>query len=164
MILQLLETNKNKIHQSIKYRVPSLEWKQEWKSLIVKCNKLFFTWVGLLPWISSEPHNGYHKVSAIYLHPARQSDITFCSPTTIWSNTTSLASLLQKTWWQWKFLCFNKDQSREFTEPLDLLSSMWAHLLHPDHQEVSLILLLTFCLSWIKKLSFLDCIPFCAIS
>lgn len=47
---------------------------------------------------------------------------------------------------------------------LDLLSSPWTHLLHPDHQEVPLILLLTFCLSCITKLLFLDCSPFCAVS
>lgn len=47
---------------------------------------------------------------------------------------------------------------------LDLLSSPWTHLLHPDHQEVPLILLLTFCLSCITKLLFLDCSLFCAVS
>ena len=90
-------------------------------------------------------------VSAIYLYPACQSSRTSCSPTTIWSNTTSLTSLLQKTWWQRKFLCFNKEQSKEFIEPLDLLSSLWAHLLHPDHQAVPLSFQVTFCLSCIKK-------------
>lgn len=72
----------------------------------------------LFPWVSSHPYNEYHKVSSIDLYQACQSDRTSWSPTTIWSNTTSLTSLLQKTWWQWKFLCFNTDQSREFTEPL----------------------------------------------
>lgn len=72
----------------------------------------------LFPWVSSHPYNEYHKVSSIDLYQACQSDRTSWSPTTIWSNTTSLTSLLQKTWWQWKFLCFNTDQRREFIEPL----------------------------------------------
>ena len=103
-------------------------------------------------------------VSAIYLYPACQSSRTSCSPTTIWSNTTSLTSLLQKTWWQRKFLCFNKEQSKEFIEPLDLLSSLWAHLLHPDHQAVPLSFQVTFCLSCIKKAFISGLQSFCAVS
>lgn len=118
----------------------------------------------LFPRASSDPYKGCHKVSAIYLYPACQAGRTSGSLTAIWSNTTSLASLLQKTWWQWKFLCFNKDQSKEFIEAPDRLSSLWAHLSHPDHQAVPLIPQLTFCLSCIKKLLFLDDSPFCAVS
>lgn len=69
---------------------------------------------------------GCHKVSAIYLCPPHQWGRTSCSLTTIWSNTTYLTSLLQKTWWQWRFLCFNKDQSKKFIESPDFLSSPWA--------------------------------------
>lgn len=125
---------------------------------------LFYILVNLFPWVSLALYNGCHKVSAIYLYPACRSGRTSCSLTTIWSNTISLTSLLQKTWWQRKFLCFNKDQSKEFIEPLDLLSSPWARLLHPDHQAVPWSFQVTFCLSCIKKLLFLDCSLFCAVS
>lgn len=80
---------------------------------------LFYILVNLFPWVSLALYNGCHKVSAIYLYPACRSGRTSCSLTTVWSNTISLTSLLQKTWWQRKFLCFNKDQSKEFIEPLD---------------------------------------------
>ena len=143
-------------------RMPSLERKPEWNSLTLKrkCSELFCILVNLFPWVSLDSSNRWQNVSAIYLYPACQSSRTSCSPTTIWSNTTSLTSLLQKTWWQRKFLCFNKEQSEEFIEPLDLLSSLWACLLHPDHQAVPLSFQVTFCLSCIKKLLFLDCSPF----
>lgn len=115
-----------------------------------------FTFSSVHSQISSDPYNRCHKVLAIYLYPAHQWGRTSCSLTTIWSNTTYLTFLLQKTWWQWRFLCFNKDQSKEFIESPDFLSSSE----HPDHQEAPFILQLTLCLSWIEKLLFLDCTPF----
>jgi hypothetical protein len=54
-----------------------------------------------------------------------------------------------------EILHFNKDQSEAFMESPDPLSPRE----HPD-QEGPLIFPLTFCLSWIKQLLFLDSKPF----
>lgn len=129
IILTTFEVHPYEWDSLIDCRVPLLEWKPEWNSFTLRevqwvvlhlVNYLleFLCDSFLMDDRMFQQFTYIQHVSAIYLYPACQSSRTSCSPTTIWSNTTSLTSLLQKTWWQRKFLCFNKEQSKEPVEPL----------------------------------------------
>lgn len=155
----------NTIHPSINCRVSSLEWKQECNSLIVNCNDLFHILVTVysLEFLHTLTMNTIKFHQLTYTKHVNQTEHP--SPLPLFDLILHLLPLCFKRHDDsGNFYVSTQIKAENSLSLLDLLSSPWVHLLHPDHQEVPLILLLTFCLSCIKKLFFLDCSPLCAVS